>query len=144
LNQCTGGLCGGTTTGQPTGSACTQSSDCAGSTDLLFTTDKCAHSTNADGSASGWVGGYCAPSCLTILGTATCPSTSDYCNGLNCYQACSAPGAGQSNCRPNYVCVADTVDGGVVPGSARCLRNCHNAGAGCSSPSTCNALGYCQ
>jgi hypothetical protein len=142
---CSAGSCTTSTSGQPTGSACTQSSDCAGSSDIFFNTDKCIHPTNTDGGASGWVGGYCAPSCLSIFTTATCPSTSDYCNGFSCYQACSAPGGGQSNCRPNYVCVdVRYSDGGVEVGSAHCEPNCHNAGAGCGTSSVCSALGYCQ
>jgi hypothetical protein len=110
----------------------------------LFDLKRCYSPTNSDGGASGWLGGYCSASCLDFLGSIACPGANDYCNGLNCYQACTNPGGGQGACRAGYVCAnARYSDGGVEPMSAHCVPNCNNAVGLCGSNSVCLPSGYC-
>lgn len=144
-DSCSGGACA-RDGGLPTGSACTTTSQCAGGDDPFIPLKNCIQPTQSDGGSSGWTGGYCSGSCFGIFSTPMCPGASDYCNGLNCYQGCSNPGGGQSNCRSGYVCANDKYsDGGTVPNSARCIPNCNNApSARCGSSSTCLSNGYCS
>lgn len=123
------------------GSACTDVSQCAGA-DVLGA-KSCNAPTLSDGGASGWVGGYCQPTCLSTL--VTCPGSADYCGTVICYQGCPAPGAGQSTCRTGYVCRNDTTsDGGVLPGTGHCTPNCNNAPAAVCGSRTCLSNGYCN
>lgn len=131
--------------GLPTGSPCTDVSQCGGADDGFFGTKTCIKPTLTDGGASGYLGGYCSPSCLEVFTPLACPSTSDYCNGFNCYQGCPAPGSGQSTCRSGYVCAnARFSDGGIEPNSARCIPNCNNAPAYQCGSKVCLSSGYCS
>lgn len=108
----------------PSGGACASTGDCAGQSPLC---------------ADFWPDGYCISSCTT---TQDCPqSSSAVCYGNQCAQSCSAPGAGQSTCRPSYVCY-EQPDAGMSP---ICIPNCNDtAFSVCNSTQTCQPDGYCR
>jgi hypothetical protein len=127
----------------PSGAACTDADQCAGTGDVFFPKE-CLAPRLSDGGLSGWTNGYCSPSCFDFISMNDCPSASDYCDGFSCYAPCNAPGSGQSNCRVGYVCSNSRFsDGGIEPNSAHCIPNCNNAPAAVCGSKTCFASGYC-
>jgi hypothetical protein len=138
---CDNGLCqpplfDGGTSGLPTGSACSVAQQCAppGSGQCI----------------TAWPGGSCTSLCGSGMSCglfAPCPGAcpaGGTCVGLAantafCTQSCGAPGAGQSSCRPGYVCTFAT--GSMTVGF--CAPDCRSFG--CITGGTCNqATGYCQ
>jgi hypothetical protein len=111
-----------------TGSPCSTSSQCY---QPVFGAAECR---------TTWPGGYC---------TGTCALTEQSCGGFfgfgegwctpqgECLQECTAPGAGQSNCRNGYVC--DFSNGAGSQGV--CVPRCQQVPC---STGTCNASGYCR
>jgi hypothetical protein len=95
------------------------------------------------GFATGWLGGYCNPTC-SAAGTCPAGTCVGIVGGNYCMGNCTGPGAGRGSCRTGYVCSGLTFgDGGASPWGV-CSPDCRNAGAGCNPGSTCNSLGYCQ
>ena len=112
----------------PTGAACNAASQCY---QPLVGSAECRTS---------WPNGYCTSLCL--LSDEVCGGfgggATGYCtSNLECLQACSAPGGGQSSCRAGYVC-------DFAPGVSRgvCVPRCPTVA--CASGTSCNAQGYCR
>lgn len=110
---------------RPTGAPCSSTAQCTAG--LLLESPVCRTS---------WPGGgYCSASCFLsgacgdLFNPGHCTST-----GV-CLSKCTAPGTGQSTCRPDYVCVADGMQGVCVP---KCQA------LPCGSGRTCMPSGYCQ
>jgi hypothetical protein len=129
------------------GSPCTVDSQCQ--VDGGYPAGFCYPQT-LSGAATGFTGGYCMGDCTAVENcgnTAICLSTSTF---SFCADLCSAPKAGQSDCRANYVCEAWLIglpDGGTTESTdgGYCFPNCNAAGAGwCGTGFTCTATGYCQ
>jgi len=117
----------------------------------------------ADGGVieTGYLSGYCSRDCRSDRDCVSMPpETGDadlsdgVCLGVSttlavCFKGCTAPMAGQSNCRPSYVCRALTLrDGGTLP-TGYCGPSCTNPGSSCAladgGPGSCNtATGYCN
>lgn len=124
------------------GSACATDSACQNNGQ--YPAGGCIAETGSNG-ATGFTSGYCTATCSASL--ATCGTTGECItfgemDPINlCTDRCSAPGTGQSDCRPGYVCEpANLADGGTI---GFCWPNCHNVSGWCGAQ-TCQANGYCQ
>lgn len=125
------------------GSACSSNATCQASGS--FPAGECITSTTADGGASGFTSGYCTAECSAS--PTLCGSTGLCINFTNfslCTDLCTSGGAGQSNCRPGYVCEQYGFADGGTSTDGFCWPSCNAAGWGCPSGQTCNTLGYCQ
>lgn len=129
------------------GAACTASTDCRNPPDAPF--DRlafCTPQTLPDAGLTGYTGGYCSADC-SDFGNALCGNGSqcvaiDAQGNAFCYATCSAPWAGQSNCRAGYACNGLVqADGGPAP-TGYCEASCLAPGAGCGTGGYCDA-GYC-
>ena len=107
----------------------------AASTTILSATTLCL---TGDVCRTTWPGGYCSSSCFLsgacgdLLAPGTCTPQGQ------CLQRCSAAGAGQSDCRTDYVCALS--DGTGSQGV--CVPKCQ--AVPCASGHTCQASGYCS
>ncbi|MBL8951856.1 MAG: hypothetical protein JNK82_13825 [Myxococcaceae bacterium] len=115
---------------RPTGAPCSNAGQCTAG--VLLETATCR---------TTWPGGgYCSASCLltdTQCGDLFNPG---YCTSqFTCLARCTAVGAGQSTCRPDYVCINGASSGMAQQGV--CVPRCQ--ATGCSAGFTCQASGYC-
>ena len=87
---------------------------------------------------TGFPGGYCTQDCSTT----SCPLASKCLSGETvslCLDTCTAPRAGRSTCRQDYVCENDGTGQGV------CIPACTTIQDFCDAPLRCNASsGYCE
>lgn len=125
--QCQSAVC--TDVPRPTGAPCAMATQC-------YESSLAVASCNAT-----WPGGgYCSSTCLLegfdcgglpILGPG-------YCVNSRCLAKCNAPGAGQSNCRADYVC--EYSNGANSQGV--CVPRCQSLA--CGTGRVCQASGYCR
>lgn len=133
------------------GAECTSSSMCDPANPAGAGRGLCIPET-LDGGPTAFTGGYCTGDCglnprvCSTDGGAVCVGIGN--DQYICERSCTRPGAGQSSCRPGYVCYGyslRTSDGGARPSSSGvCEPSCSVSGSlyGCAANSYCDA-GYC-
>lgn len=130
------------------GGACTTDVDCNPGD---FDKGLCFAPVDENMQPSGWPLGYCTADCTEL--NDVCGNTG-MCLGINqqgdalCFDKCAEGGAGQSDCRTDYVCehyLRGLPDGGQEQSTdGYCSPNCNAPGVGCGSGTTCTPEGYCE